>query len=99
LRTVYKRKTESLDHIIPLTQNFSIEHAIDYKIIVEAIKRLSPAKQEAIILFEISGFSIQEIADIQSTNINTVKTRLARGREELKELLTAPKEKTSHGKF
>jgi RNA polymerase sigma-70 factor (ECF subfamily) len=100
LRTVYKRKTESLDNIIPLHQALhqQIENAVDYKIALEAIRKLPPEQQEAVILFEVSGFSIQEIAAIQDSNENTIKTRLSRGRQKLKELLIEPKEKTSHGK-
>jgi RNA polymerase sigma-70 factor (ECF subfamily) len=101
LRTVYNRKTESLDNIISLhqVQNQSAEMSMDYKIALEAIKKLPAEQQEAILLFEISGFSIHEIAEIQCTNDNTVKTRLSRGREKLRELLIAPEIKTSHGKL
>jgi RNA polymerase sigma-70 factor (ECF subfamily) len=101
LRTDYKRKNESLDNVIPIHQSEHrhMETSVDYKLALQAIKKLPADQQEAVVLFEISGFSIQEIADIQNTNINTVKTRLSRGREKLRELLIEPKEKTSHGKL
>jgi RNA polymerase sigma-70 factor (ECF subfamily) len=101
LRTVYKRKMETLDNIIPLHQAEynQAEHSVDYKLTLEAIRKLPAEQQEAVILFEISGFSIREIADIQTTNENTVKTRLSRGREKLRELLIDSKEKTSHGRL
>ncbi len=101
LRTTCKRKAEPLDNIIPLhhTPNQEIENSLDYKIAVEAIRKLPVDQQEAVLLFEVNGFSIREIAEIQNTNENTIKTRLSRGREKLRELLTEPKERTSHGKL
>ena len=45
---------------------------------------LLPEKQrEAIILFEITGFSIKEIAALQNSSESAVKQRLARGRSAL----------------
>ena len=47
-----------------------------------------PAKQsEAIILFEISGFSMKEIAAMQKRSEGAVKTTISRGRKKLKDLL------------
>ncbi|PIZ05301.1 MAG: RNA polymerase subunit sigma-24, partial [Flavobacteriales bacterium CG_4_10_14_0_8_um_filter_32_5] len=41
-----------------------------------------------IVLFEITGFSIKEIMEIQNSSESAVKQRLKRGREKLVELLT-----------
>lgn len=54
----------------------------------EALHMLQPDQQEAVILFEITGFKIREIAEIQNTTEDAVKQRLKRGRERLKEILT-----------
>jgi DNA-directed RNA polymerase specialized sigma24 family protein len=40
------------------------------------------------VLFELSGFSIEEIREIQGGSISGVKTRLVRGREALRSMLT-----------
>jgi RNA polymerase sigma-70 factor (ECF subfamily) len=45
-------------------------------------------QREAIILFEIAGFSIKEIVVIQNASESAVKQRLKRGREKLVEILT-----------
>ena len=45
-------------------------------------------KKEALILFEISGFSIKEIAQLQQSKEGAVKVRLSRARKELKVLMT-----------
>ena len=39
-------------------------------------------------LFELSGFSIREIADLQQAREGAVKTRLSRARHQLRQLLT-----------
>jgi RNA polymerase sigma-70 factor (ECF subfamily) len=54
----------------------------------EALAKLSEEQREAVILFEISGFSIKEIAVIQGASISAVKQRLKRGRERLGEIMT-----------
>lgn len=52
-----------------------------------ALAHLNEDQRESLILFEISGMSIKEIADIQETTESNVKQRLRRGRERLRELL------------
>lgn len=54
----------------------------------EALSKLNDAQRESIILFEISGFSIKEIAKIQGASVNAVKQRLKRGRDRLAEIMT-----------
>ncbi|TPW16805.1 MAG: RNA polymerase sigma-70 factor, ECF subfamily, partial [bacterium] len=48
-----------------------------------ALATLSPEQREAIVLFELEGFSIEEIAAITGSGISAVKSRLARGRTRL----------------
>src|SRR6476469_2301915 len=49
-----------------------------------ALASLSPPQREAIVLFELQGYSLDEIAEIQRTSLSSVKSRLARGREHLR---------------
>ena len=49
-----------------------------------ALARLAPVEREAIVLFEIEGFSIAETAELQGATLSAVKSRLARGREKLR---------------
>lgn len=53
------------------------------------LSKLPEEQREALILFEISGFSIAEIAELQNAGISAVKQRLARGRKELLEVLSS----------
>ncbi|MFQ5657534.1 MAG: sigma-70 family RNA polymerase sigma factor [Candidatus Methylomirabilales bacterium] len=52
-----------------------------------ALKRLSNPFQTTILLSDVEGFSVEEIADIMGCPKNTVKTRLFRGRALLRKRL------------
>lgn len=49
-----------------------------------ALHTLPDVQREAVVLFEIDGHSIEEVAAMQRTGISAVKSRLARGRERLR---------------
>ena len=54
-----------------------------------AVSKLSENLRSTIILKEIEGFSYAEIAEISECSIGTVKSRMHRAREELKDYLTS----------
>jgi RNA polymerase sigma factor (sigma-70 family) len=45
---------------------------------------LAAVQREAVVLFELEGYSIEEIAALQRASVAAVKSRLARGREKLR---------------
>jgi RNA polymerase sigma factor (sigma-70 family) len=49
-----------------------------------ALATLSPPQREAIVLFELHGHTLEEIAEIQQTSLSSVKSRLVRGRDRLR---------------
>lgn len=57
------------------------------KILLKALNDLPDIFREAIVLCDIEGFSYEEIAQALEINIGTVKSRIARGREELRKKL------------
>jgi RNA polymerase sigma-70 factor (ECF subfamily) len=65
----------------------TVEKDMQIAYLYEQLDRLSDQKKEALILFEISGFSIREIATIQESSEGAVKVMLSRARQELKELM------------
>ena len=69
----FKLKDEGID----------AETRLDVAILYGALNELSKVQKEALILFEISGFSIKEVAEIQKVKLSAVKQRLKRGRENL----------------
>lgn len=51
-----------------------------------ALAKLPAEIREAIVLFEIEGFSVEEVAALQATSVPAIKSRLARGRVRLRAL-------------
>lgn len=68
-------------------QDHSIESSDNVHLLYHALSQLPEEQREAIVLFEISGFSIAEVAQLQSAGISAVKQRLARGRKALLTIL------------
>ena len=54
----------------------------------QAIRTLPEDMRAAIVLRDIQGYSYDEIADILSVNVGTIKSRISRGREKLREILS-----------
>jgi len=50
----------------------------------KALASLKPEQREAVVLFEIEGFRIEEIAAMQKASVSAVKSRLVRGRDNLR---------------
>ena len=49
-----------------------------------ALGSLAAVEREAIVLFELEGFSLEEIASLHGASLSAVKSRLARGRKRLR---------------
>lgn len=62
---------------------------VDVERLYTALAELPERQREAVVLFEISGLSLEEIRTIQGGTLSGVKTRLVRGRRRLAELLGA----------
>ena len=58
----------------------------DISVLYHHLNQLPQPQKEALILFEISGFSIKEVAEIQKASESAVKQRLKRGRESLADM-------------
>ncbi len=82
------RLPENFDGLLLRDSGVDPQQHADVYYLYETLAKLPDAQRESIILFEISGFSIMEIAAIQSSSESAVKQRLKRGREKLIELMT-----------
>jgi len=60
------------------------EQALETRRMITALATLPPEQREAIVLFELDGFSIEEIATMQQVSLSAIKSRLVRGRERLR---------------
>jgi len=61
----------------------------DVELLRQALQRLPAKAREAIVMFEINGFSLEEIRQVQGGSLSGVKSRLVRGRQQLTRLLDA----------
>lgn len=61
----------------------------------QAVAQLAPEFRETIVLRELEGFSYKDIAGIVGVPLGTVMSRLARGREYLRQMLSPAREKTT----
>lgn len=68
----------------PEEKILSIEKSED---IQKAINGLNDSYKSVVIMRDIDGFSYEEIAELLEISIGTVKSRINRGRQQLKELL------------
>jgi DNA-directed RNA polymerase specialized sigma24 family protein len=59
----------------------------DVELLYKALAQLPRREREAVVLFEISGFSMKEIREIQGGSLSSVKVRVFRARKRLAELL------------
>jgi len=70
-----------------MAQDLSADALLDIQLLYRTLDKLPEKQRDAVILFEISGFSMKEIAVIQDSNEGAVRTMVSRGRRRLKELL------------
>ncbi len=64
------------------------ERKLEVEDLYKALGCLPDVQREALILFEVSGFSTKEIAGMQDSTEAAVRQRLVRGRQELARLLS-----------
>lgn len=81
-------ESEKLDNLVVKDSNSNTDKDINVSMLYEALALLPAEQHEALILFEILGFSIKEIKSIQKVSESAVKQRLRRGRLRLTEILT-----------
>lgn len=91
------RKHEEAVEILPETVGPGLERKAEERelqqIMGEAIGTLSDKLREPLVLYDIEGFSYDEIASLLELNLGTVKSRLNRAREALRVRLVASKDK------
>jgi RNA polymerase sigma-70 factor (ECF subfamily) len=95
-----KKKSPILsDSMTHLESQHSTEQTSDLQFeianLYTQLSKLDEVTRDCLILFEISGFSIREIMDIQKSGESAVKQRLRRGREQLIERMKASENETS----
>jgi RNA polymerase sigma-70 factor (ECF subfamily) len=83
-------EARSWQEIIPDRSRSPFDEAFDseqHVMIEAALKRINPIFREAVALRDISDLAYEEIAEILGVSLGTVKSRILRGREALREEL------------
>ena len=62
----------------------------DVEVLYSLLGKLPPRQRESVVLFELSGFTLDEIRKVQGGTLSGVKSRLKRGREQLRMWLLEP---------
>lgn len=62
------------------------DHGLDHDV-AAALARLSPAFRAAVVLCDIEGLSYEEVAEVLDVKLGTVRSRIHRGRAQLREAL------------
>ena len=85
----WKRKWQQFTQVKTITHSIETEKVIDEEkqTLVQGLLQLPVHYREALILYYYDDYNIPEIASILQVSENTIKTRLVRGREKLKQLL------------
>ena len=71
-----------------LAKGVAADTLLDIQLLYQAIAQLPEQQASALILYEINGFSMKEIAEIQNTTEVAVKMKVSRGRKRLKVFLS-----------
>jgi len=79
-RRIYRDVTEPTE----MAAEHNSESSYDLDLLMRALDTLPERQREAVLLFEISGLSIEEIRTVQGGTLSGVKARLKRGREALR---------------
>jgi RNA polymerase sigma-70 factor (ECF subfamily) len=89
----YKQRSNRAEQlgVEPCAQDATVEQAaitseIEWAV-RHAVQALPEAQREAIFLFEFEGLSLKEASSVLNIDVNAVKARLHRGREQLKRSL------------
>ncbi len=62
------------------------------RILAAALQQITEDQRTAIVLYDVEGYDYQEIADLTSVSLGTVKSRIHRGRLALRDVLAGDRE-------
>jgi RNA polymerase sigma-70 factor (ECF subfamily) len=89
----YEEAVETLPETLDSTLEQRQEDREVQELVGEAVQELSPKLREPLVMYDIEGYSYEEIAAILDINVGTVKSRLSRARETLRQKLSARRDR------
>lgn len=84
-----KRITVDYEEVSDLKSADIADGAFRYQALYAALNNLPPKERTSVLLYYLQGYSIKEIAEIQSVSADAVKQHLSRGRNHLRDLLNS----------
>ena len=95
LRSRSKRESRYQSSLTELDQLPALERSPEEEtvalnesgLVTQALRQVKSPYRETVILRDLEGLSYREIADVLRVRIGTVRSRIARGREQLREIL------------
>ncbi|MEM7298074.1 MAG: RNA polymerase sigma factor [Bacteroidota bacterium] len=84
-----KKKPELMPDAPKISGDGSTETTVKVQFLHWCLNQLPEPQKEVLVLFEIVGFSVKEIASSLEITESNVKKRLSRGRNKLKEVVEA----------
>lgn len=103
LRSIQRRREDPIDNLAPgddeptgpTTPDDPVETALAAELrrhLQAGLRELPVDQRTAVVLFDVEGYSYEEIAYITGVAVGTVKSRISRGRARLRELLAQHRE-------
>ena len=89
----HEEATEELPEVVEHITEPGAERKELREIILALLGELSDKLREPVILYDLDGYSYEEIATIMDINVGTVKSRLNRGRTALRDKILAHPER------
>jgi len=89
IRSKKRKRETSLDEENETISSFAAYYPQEGLVsdVDKALEQIKPEYKKVLVLFYQQGFAYKEISEILEMPINTVKTYIARGKEQLKEVL------------
>ncbi len=84
--------SEAADAADSVTPESETEKGEVKQLVRASISKLPPDMRSIVVLRDIEGYSYEEIADMLKLNIGTVRSRLSRAREKLKQIFLEKRE-------
>jgi RNA polymerase sigma-70 factor (ECF subfamily) len=91
-RFLLKKNVQPLEEDPPLTPAEELERREAERALVQILKDMTETRRTAFILFELEGYSGEEIAELEGVPVNTVWTRLHHARKDFSSLIARARE-------
>jgi RNA polymerase sigma-70 factor, ECF subfamily len=101
IKHIFRRSVEVTAEVASVnpTQLMVLETREKQRRLETLLSRLSTTISATFVLFEIEGYTAEEISVIQGISINSVRARIQRGRKKLMEMLESEKEAQGGGSW